>query len=105
MRLSPLPLVLVMALAGCVNLAPDYQRPAAPVAEQWPGTTASSSNSADIAWQALFVDARLRDTVALALANNRDLRVAALNVRSTVSSVRRCSHPFPPRQMAPANAA
>ncbi|WP_306579727.1 TolC family protein, partial [Pseudomonas sp.] len=80
MRLSPLPLVLVMALAGCVNLAPDYQRPAAPVAEQWPGTTASSSNSADIAWQALFVDARLRDTVALALANNRDLRVAALNV-------------------------
>ncbi|WEK28115.1 MAG: efflux transporter outer membrane subunit [Candidatus Pseudomonas phytovorans] len=80
MRLSPLPLVLVLALAGCVNLAPDYQRPAAPVAEQWPDNTANSSTSADIAWQALFVDARLRDTVALALANNRDLRVAALNV-------------------------
>ncbi|MFJ4346254.1 efflux transporter outer membrane subunit [Pseudomonas sp. NPDC089401] len=78
MRLTPL--VLALALTGCVNLAPDYQRPAAPVAEQWPSTTTSSASNADIGWQALFVDTRLRDTVAQALANNRDLRVAALNV-------------------------
>jgi multidrug efflux system outer membrane protein len=73
------PLFLALALSGCVNLAPDYQRPAAPVADQWPATSASKT-SADIGWQALFIDTRLRDTVALALANNRDLRVAALNV-------------------------
>jgi len=78
MRLSPL--LLALALGGCVNLAPDYQRPAAPVAEQWPATTTSSPTSAEVTWQSLFVDSRLRDTVALALANNRDLRVAALNV-------------------------
>lgn len=77
MRLSPL--LLALALSGCVNLAPDYQRPTAPVAEQWP-TTTSSTTRVDISWQSLFVDSRLRDTVALALANNRDLRVAALNV-------------------------
>ncbi|RRV46560.1 efflux transporter outer membrane subunit [Pseudomonas sp. p106] len=77
MRLPPL--FLALALSGCVNLAPDYQRPAAPVADQWPATSASKT-SADIGWQALFIDTRLRDTVALALANNRDLRVAALNV-------------------------
>lgn len=77
MRLPPL--FLALALYGCVNLAPDYQRPAAPVADQWPATSASKT-SADIGWQALFIDTRLRDTVALALANNRDLRVAALNV-------------------------
>ncbi|WP_085677631.1 MULTISPECIES: efflux transporter outer membrane subunit [unclassified Pseudomonas] len=79
MRLSPV--LLALALSGCVNLAPDYQRPAAPVAEQWPGTaTDSGAARADVSWQALFVDHRLRDTVALALASNRDLRVAALNV-------------------------
>ncbi|NIF27601.1 efflux transporter outer membrane subunit [Pantoea sp. Tr-811] len=81
MRLTPL--ILALALGGCVNLAPDYQRPAAPVAEQWPGSSASAASSTtqvDIAWQTLFVDSRLRDTVAQALANNRDLRVAALNV-------------------------
>ena len=78
MRLSPL-LMLALALGGCVNLAPDYQRPAAPVAEQWPPSTASNTR-AEISWQSLFVDTRLRDTVALALTNNRDLRVAALNV-------------------------
>ncbi|MFJ4158170.1 efflux transporter outer membrane subunit [Pseudomonas sp. NPDC089752] len=78
MRLSPV--LLALALTGCVNLAPDYQRPTAPVAEQWPTPTRASNTGADISWQTLFVDVRLRDTVALALANNRDLRVAALNV-------------------------
>lgn len=80
MRLTPLPLILALALGGCVNLAPDYQRPEAPVASQWSSTTPTGQASADIAWRELFVDARLRDTVARALANNRDLRVAALNV-------------------------
>ncbi|MEG5262811.1 efflux transporter outer membrane subunit [Pseudomonas sp. JDS28PS106] len=78
MRLSPL--LLALALAGCVNLAPDYQRPAAPVAAQWPTGPATGTANADIGWQSLFIDTRLRDTVALALTNNRDLRVAALNV-------------------------
>lgn len=78
MRLSPL--LLALALSGCVNLAPDYQRPVAPVAAQWPTTTINSATPADIGWQSLFIDTRLRDTVAQALDNNRDLRVAALNV-------------------------
>ncbi|WP_017904534.1 efflux transporter outer membrane subunit [Pseudomonas asplenii] len=80
MRFAPLPLLLAMVLGGCVNLAPDYQRPEAPVAEQWSSATPAGQANADIAWRELFVDSRLRDTVARALANNRDLRVAALNV-------------------------
>ncbi|MDZ3992178.1 efflux transporter outer membrane subunit [Pseudomonas sp. Teo4] len=80
MRLSPLPLLLALALAGCVNLAPDYQRPDAPLANDWPTATSNGQASADIAWKSLFINTRLRDTVALALDNNRDLRVAALNV-------------------------
>ncbi|KRV74169.1 efflux transporter outer membrane subunit [Pseudomonas citronellolis] len=80
MRTSPLPLLLTLLLGGCVNLAPDYQRPAAPVAAQWPGAAPAGASQADVDWREFFVDARLRDTVARALANNRDLRVAALNV-------------------------
>ena len=80
MRTSPLPLLLALLLGGCVNLAPDYQRPAAPVAAQWPGAAPAGASQADVDWREIFVDARLRDTVARALANNRDLRVAALNV-------------------------
>ncbi|KWR84643.1 MULTISPECIES: efflux transporter outer membrane subunit [Pseudomonas] len=80
MRTSPLPLLLALLLGGCVNLEPDYQRPAAPVAAQWPGAAPAGASQADVDWREFFVDARLRDTVARALANNRDLRVAALNV-------------------------
>ena len=79
-----LPAVL---LAGCVNLAPDYVRPAAPVPQAWASAAAArdaagltAAAPSDIGWREFFVDARLRGVVELALANNRDLRVAALNI-------------------------
>lgn len=71
-------------LSGC-SLAPKYQRPAAPVAATYPVAASPDSNpspvpAADLAWQQFFGDARLRGIIQLALENNRDLRVAALNV-------------------------
>jgi NodT family efflux transporter outer membrane factor (OMF) lipoprotein len=88
-RLTPLlPLTLALVLAGCVNLAPKYERPAAPVAAAFP-TVEGSVNSgnpvapdapATIAWQRFFADARLQQLIQLALANNRDLRVSILNI-------------------------
>ncbi len=75
------PLALAMALTGCMSLAPKYERPAAPVAARFPGTGAASNQAAaSIAWQAYFADARLKQLIGLALANNRDLRVAILNI-------------------------
>ena len=75
-------LVAALVLAGCTSLAPDYQRPAAPVAAAWPAAAANDSASpvADIAWQQFFTDPRLRELIGQALANNRDLRIAALNI-------------------------
>lgn len=70
-------LVLALTLAGCVNLAPDYHRPAAAIPQEG---TAASQDAAQLPWRSVFNDGRLRDTIALALAENRDLRVAALNV-------------------------
>jgi multidrug efflux system outer membrane protein len=69
-------------LSACVNLAPEHQRPAAPVAADWPSPAASTGTpAAALAWQSFYgADARLRELIALALQNNRDLRVALLNV-------------------------
>ncbi|WP_243492032.1 efflux transporter outer membrane subunit [Massilia violaceinigra] len=83
------PLALALALAGCASMAPKYERPAAPVAPAFPASAfgqapplagASSEAASSIAWQRFFADARLKQLIELALANNRDLRVAILNI-------------------------
>jgi multidrug efflux system outer membrane protein len=87
-RLTPLALALVMA--GCVNLAPKYERPAAPVAGAFPtvegtvnsGNAVASEAPAAIAWQRFFTDPRLQQLINVALANNRDLRVSILNIEA-----------------------
>lgn len=70
----------LVALAGC-SFVPEYQRPAAPVAAQFPGAATSSGAAAsDRGWRDVFGDPRLVALIDLALHNNRDLRVAVLNV-------------------------
>lgn len=82
------PLALAMLMTGCVNLAPKYERPAAPVAGAFPtvegtvhsGNPVAAEAPANIAWQRFFADARLQQLIQMALANNRDLRVSILNI-------------------------
>jgi multidrug efflux system outer membrane protein len=73
-------LALPLALAGCMSLAPKYERPAAPVAASFPAPGANGEAPAEIGWQRFFTDQRLRQLIELALANNRDLRVAVANI-------------------------
>ena len=66
-------------------MAPDYKRPVAPVAEQFPAVSgavgaASSTPASDIDWQSFFTDAALKQLIEAALQNNRDLRIAVLNI-------------------------
>lgn len=74
----------LLSLTACVNLAPDYQQPPAPIAGNWPQPPAQTSLSipaaADLDWATFFTDPRLRDVVRLGIQNNRDLRVATLNI-------------------------
>ncbi len=78
-----LPLAAAALLAGCA-LTPAYERPAPPVAAQWPleGAAAPASGlpAAALPWADFFTDARQRALIALALEHNRDLRIATLNV-------------------------
>ena len=85
------PLLAVLALlGGCINLAPQYERPEAPVSEQWlpPASTPKGEVGADIEWQQFFTDSRLARLQSLALVNNRDLRLASLNIEKAQAQYR-----------------
>ncbi|WP_241527071.1 TolC family protein, partial [Pseudomonas sp. BIOMIG1N] len=79
---------VAVVLSGC-SLIPDYQQPAAPVTTQYPQgpayAAAAGTVSEEVArqgWRTLFHDPALRQLIQTALTENRDLRVAALNVEA-----------------------
>ena len=85
------PLVLATLFGGC-TMMPKYQRPGAPVSSAWPPgstrTNATNIAAADIDWRDFFDDLRLQRLIEMALANNRDLRVAALRVQEARAQYR-----------------
>ncbi len=82
--LTSLGLLALLGASGCMSLIPEYQRPAAPVPAAYPADAppvgAAAAAAADIDWQTYFADPRLKRLVEIALANNRDLRIAVLNI-------------------------
>jgi multidrug efflux system outer membrane protein len=77
---------LLLALLGGCTLAPEYRQPELPVADQLPaaqkGESSPATVSAELGWRDFFADSRLQQLITTALANNRDLRVSALNVEA-----------------------
>lgn len=78
-RLSPL--LAALLLAGC-SMIPTYERPAAPVPQAYPqaADATGARSAAETPWRDFVQDERLRELVRRALDNNRDLRVATLNI-------------------------
>jgi len=94
----------LLGLSGC-SLAPDYERPAMPVADTWDAPAgkapaggmaageggasgAAATRAADIPWRDFVADPRLRSVIERALDNNRDLRIAALTVERAQAAYR-----------------
>lgn len=71
-------LVAAATLAGC-SLIPSYERPIATVPTDYSHSGIEGQSTA-IAWRDYFTDPHLQQLIDLALANNRDLRIAALNL-------------------------
>ncbi len=72
-----------LLVIGACSLAPKYQRSDLPVADAWPVTAATApvaATTTQVSWKALFLDPKLQATIDLALKNNRDLRIAALDI-------------------------
>jgi len=78
--------VAAMTLSAC-TLEPKYIRPEAPVAIP-ENNVVSGIPAEDLGWRAFFPDSQLQQLIVLALANNRDLRVAALNVETAQARYR-----------------
>ncbi|UEM04188.1 efflux transporter outer membrane subunit [Skermanella rosea] len=96
-RLAPASLALLL-LGGC-SFIPEYVRPDSPVPQAWPSGPAYTDSAAalpasagptlaDLGWQEFFRSPRLQELIETALANNRDLRVAALNVEQARAQYR-----------------
>ncbi len=81
-------LIGFVILPGGCTLAPKYTKPEAPIPAVWPSGAAYKDTSAaadapsasELRWQDFFIDAKLQQIIEMALNNNRDLRLAALNV-------------------------
>jgi outer membrane protein, multidrug efflux system len=71
-------LIPVCVLTMACSMAPKYRRPAMPVPAELPQSAAPASG--EIKWQEFIKDEKLVKVIDLALENNRDLRIAALNV-------------------------
>ncbi len=93
--MTSLVLAAAVMAGGCGVLEPRLPEAAPSIPAEWPmpattavpiaaeGATAAAPGTpatADIGWRDFFVDPRLQEVIGLALANNRDLRVAVLNV-------------------------
>lgn len=98
-RFTPVLTALALAamLSAC-SMAPKLELPEMPVAAQWPDNglgqadaplaDAAQAPSALPTWPQFIADDNLRELVRLALANNRDLRVAALNIEQAQAQYR-----------------
>ena len=105
MLMTSLALLTTLLVAACASLEPRVPSAAPTIADEWPlppttaATTPTAADSsvnasspslpaADIGWRDFFVDARLQELMARSLDNNRDLRVAVLNVEKARAQFR-----------------
>jgi multidrug efflux system outer membrane protein len=85
------PLVMLALLAGC-SMAPKYVQPELPVPPSWPaGDAYLAADEAALpvmSYREVFADPRLVEVIEQALANNRNLRVAAANIAAARAQFR-----------------
>lgn len=84
MTMRALPLSLLLATTAC-TMTPKLTLPATPVAASYP---IALGGDAVPDWRGMFGDPRLQRLIALALGENRDLRVAALNAEAARAQIR-----------------
>ncbi|MCS4230084.1 multidrug efflux system outer membrane protein [Stenotrophomonas maltophilia] len=84
MNKTPLLLALIasLGLGGCATLVPGHTDVAPSIPAQWPAEAGQGrpTDAAELGWRDFFTDPRLQQVIEQGLANNRDLRVAVLNV-------------------------
>ncbi len=79
-------IIVLLSFSGC-TMAPKYTRPESPIPKEWPKGDAYKDiygekgiSETELKWQDLIPDKRMQKVIDMAIANNRDLKLAALNV-------------------------
>lgn len=76
--------LLALVATGCATMEPHYVRPDAAIPASWPTGDAylrqSEATLPAVTYRDIFRDARLQALIGQALANNRDLMIAAANI-------------------------
>ena len=93
------------SLAAC-TMTPEYTRPTAPVPKNWPAgaayqetkSTTPAQAGSELPWREIFIDENMQKIIETALNNNRDLRLAALNVERGAGTLRHSAVPSCCRQ-------
>ncbi|MFJ3484302.1 efflux transporter outer membrane subunit [Pseudomonas sp. NPDC090202] len=78
--------VLTLVLLGGCSLEPTYERPEAPIDQQWPSNLQGAADpklAFQEDWHSFITDPRLRQVIDLALENNRSLRQYAASVEES----------------------
>jgi multidrug efflux system outer membrane protein len=81
-KISTVLLTGTLALSAC-QILPEFSKPVAPIPEKFPVTIAPEVTAAPVAevgWRDFFLNPGLKQTIAAALANNRDLKTAVLRI-------------------------
>lgn len=88
-RTTLLLLAGIAVVPGGCTMAPKYARPTAPIPANWPsgaafeqsrGAATNAPEGADLNWRKFFTEESLQQVIGTALANNRNLQLAVLNV-------------------------
>jgi len=91
MKLTRITVIATVAALTACTMEPHYERPVAPVPATWTDPAQPSNSTtpaAQMGWRNFFPDQNMQRLIEVALANNRDLRVAALNVQATQAQYR-----------------
>jgi multidrug efflux system outer membrane protein len=83
LRQLSIALLAAGVLTGC-SMAPTYERPQAPIESSYATSDVATIDiqANRLGWRDFFPDQRLQAYIAAALENNRDLRIAALNIEA-----------------------
>lgn len=89
--------VLMVGVSAC-SLAPDHRRPPLPTPQSYPVASAEGASIARIGWREVFREPELQRLIDTALANSRDIRIAAARV-AEARAAWRCPPSAPMRQI------
>lgn len=73
--------IAALMMSACATVTEPYEQPEAPIPDALPVVNEAGDVVEPIYWQDVFLGDELRELVRLALAENRDLRIAAANVQ------------------------